>query len=209
VRDHGLVNDSRHAFLSSAESFVALVGSIQVAELASPGLGDWDLRSLVGHTSRSLVTVETYLDQPADAVEVPTAADYYLLIAASGAASGDAVVERGRQAGAALGDDPAGHVRDLAERASVKLAAYDASYALTTIAGGMVLGEYLRTRTFELVVHGLDIARASGVEPAYDEGALVDAATLAAEVAVRSGHGPTLLAALTGRGELPAGYSIV
>jgi hypothetical protein len=209
VGDHGVVNDSRHAFLSSAESFVAQVGSLPVDVLAGPGLGDWDLRSLVGHTSRSLVTVETYLDQPADAVEVPTAADYYLLIAATGAASGDAVAERGRAAGAALDDDPAGFVRDLAARVRAKLEAYDDAYVLTTIAGGMVLGEYLRTRTFELVVHGLDIGRACGAEPAFDESGLVDATSLAAEVTVRSGHGPTLLAALTGRGGLPAGFSIV
>jgi uncharacterized protein (TIGR03083 family) len=203
------VIDSRRSFLSAADAFVGQVGSIPGAELTGPGLGEWDLRALVGHTSRSLVTVETYLDQPADAVEVPTAVDYYLMIAASGAASGDAVVERGRQAGAALGDDPAGFVTELAARVRAKLERYDESYVLHTIAGGMVLGEYLRTRTFELVVHCLDIARACGVEPAYDDAALVDAATLAAEVAARSGQGPVLLDALTGRGALPAGFSIV
>ena len=26
-----------------------------------PGLGEWDIRALVGHTSRSLLTVEIYL----------------------------------------------------------------------------------------------------------------------------------------------------
>jgi uncharacterized protein (TIGR03083 family) len=204
-----VVIDSRHAFLSAAESFIAQVGSLPVAELARPGLGDWDLRSLVGHTSRSLVTVDTYLDQPADAVEVPNAAAYYLWIAATGAASGGAVVERGRQAGAALGDDPAGFVGDLAARVADKLVGYDASYVLNTIAGGMVLGEYLRTRTFELVVHGLDIGRACGVEPSFDESALVDAASLAAEVAARSGQGPALLAAPTGRASLPRDFTIV
>ncbi|WP_151081966.1 maleylpyruvate isomerase N-terminal domain-containing protein [Nocardioides cynanchi] len=203
------MNDSRHAYLSSLESFVAQVGSVPVAELTCPGLGDWDLRSLVGHTSRSLVTVETYLDQPAEVVEVPTAADYYLQIAATGAASGDAVVERGRVAGAALGDDPARFVRDLATRVRIKLEGYDATYALSTIAGGMLLGEYLRTRTFELVVHGLDIGRACGVRPALGEDALLDAAGLAAEVAVRSGKGPDLLVALTGRGALPTGFTVV
>jgi uncharacterized protein (TIGR03083 family) len=203
------VTDSRSTFLSAAGTFVAQVSELPLGGLDGPGLGDWDLRSLVGHTSRSLVTVETYLDRPAEAVEVPTAADYYLLIAATGAASGDAVVERGRRAGAALGDDPAGFVVELAERVRAKLEQYDASYLLTTIAGGMPLGEYLRTRTFELVVHGLDIGRACGVEPAFDESALVDAATLAAEVSVRSGLGPRLLAALTGRGELAPGFSVV
>jgi hypothetical protein len=201
--------DSSKTFLSAAACFVGQVAAIPVDRLAGPGLGTWDLRSLVGHTSRSLVTVETYLDQPAETLEVPTAADYYRLIAESGAASGDAVVERGRQAGAALGDDPAGFVSDVAARVRAKLERYDASYVLTTIAGGMPLGQYLRTRTFELVVHSLDIGRACGVEATLDESALMDAAALATEVAVRSGQGPALLAALTGRGVLPAGFSVV
>ena len=90
-----------------------------------------------------------------------------------------------------------------------RLAAYDDGYLLTTIAGGMRLGEYLRTRIFELVVHGLDIAEACGVDPGFAEEPLVDAATLAAEVAARSGRAPGVLLALTGRGALPPDFTIV
>ena len=78
--------------------------------LAGPGLGAWDLRSLVGHTCRSLVTVETYLDQPAADIEVATAPDYYVAIAPALAGEGPEIVERGRQAGLALGADPASYV---------------------------------------------------------------------------------------------------
>ena len=42
-----------------------------------PGLGEWDVRSLVGHTSRALLTVETYLSRPAEVVEVESTAEYY------------------------------------------------------------------------------------------------------------------------------------
>ncbi|MGA8246856.1 MAG: maleylpyruvate isomerase N-terminal domain-containing protein [Nocardioides sp.] len=201
--------DSRSSFLSAADSYVGQVARIPLDGLAGPGLGEWDLRSLVGHASRSLVTVETYLDQPAPEAVVRDAADYYARIAARGAATGTAVVERGRLAGTALGDDPASFVRDLAARVRGRLVRYDSSYVLTTIAGGMTLGEYLRTRTFELVVHGLDIAAASGVVAEYDAEALADAATLAAEVAVRTGRGPEVLLALTGRAALPAAFSVV
>jgi hypothetical protein len=203
------MTDRRSAFLSAASSFVAQVARIPVAHFTDPGLGDWDLRALVGHASRSLVTVETYLDSPAVEVVVPTSADYYLAIAGVTGADGPAVVERGRQAGLALGDDPTGFVRDLAARVVEKLAAYDDAYALTTIAGGMRLEEYLRTRTFELVVHGFDIAAACGVDPDVASEPLIDAATLAAEVAVRAGRGPALLMALTGRSRLPEPFSIV
>ena len=80
---------------------------------------------------------------------------------------------------------------------------------LTTIAGGMRLEEYLRTRTFELVVHGLDLGEASGIAPAFAQEALVDATTLAAEVAALTGRAPELLLAVTGRGALPEGFSVV
>jgi mycothiol maleylpyruvate isomerase-like protein len=201
--------DSRSSFLAAAARFVAQVAAIPLDALPGPGLGDWDLRSLVGHASRSLVTVETYLDQPAEAVAVPTAADYYLAIAATLGSGDPAIVEGGRQAGAALGADPASYVRDLAVRVDAKLAAYDDGYLLTTIAGGMRLDEYLRTRTFELVVHGLDISAACGADPAFEEEPLVDATTLAAEVAARSGRGPELLLAVTGRASLRADFTVV
>ena len=203
------MTDSRRTFLSAADSYVAQVARIPADTLTGPGLGDWDLRSLVGHASRSLVTVETYLDQPAETVDVETAAGYYVAIARTGGANGPAVVERGRQAGLALGDDPAAYVAGLADRVRTKVERYDASYALTTIAGGMRLEEYLRTRTFELVVHGHDIAAVSGVTPDLEDTALVDAATLAAEVAVMTGRGADLLLAATGRRPLPAGFSVV
>ena len=203
------MTDSRRTFLSAADSYVAQVARIPADTLAGPGLGDWDLRSLVGHASRSLVTVETYLDQPATEVVVPTAAGYYLAIADAVAAGGAEIVERGRQAGLALGDEPATYVAELADRVREKLAGHDAAYVLTTIAGSMRLEEYLRTRTFELVVHGLDIGRASGMAPAFAQEALVDAATLAAEVAARTERGPELLLAVTGRGTLPQGFSVV
>jgi len=68
-------------------------------------LGEWDIRALVGHASRYFLTVETYLARPAAAVDVASAADYFR--ATRLATAGAAVAERGRDAGTALGDDPA------------------------------------------------------------------------------------------------------
>src|SRR5919199_1288741 len=53
-------HESRRAFADAADWFVrtaALVGE----RWGEPGLGEWDVRALVGHTSRSFLTVETYL----------------------------------------------------------------------------------------------------------------------------------------------------
>src|SRR5215217_7053684 len=69
-------DDSRRAFADAAGWFVrttAIVGD----RWAEPGLGEWDVRALVGHTSRSLLTVEAYLARPADTAEIPSAADYF------------------------------------------------------------------------------------------------------------------------------------
>ena len=50
-------DDSRRAFADATAWFVrttTLVGD----RWGRPGLGEWDVRALVGHTSRSLLTVE-------------------------------------------------------------------------------------------------------------------------------------------------------
>jgi uncharacterized protein (TIGR03083 family) len=203
------VPDSRTTFLDAADAFVDQVAAIGADQLDGPGLGDWDLRSLVGHAARSLVTVETYLDQPAAEVAVPSAPAYYQAIAGMLRAGGAEIVDRGREAGLALGDDPAASVHDLAARVRAKLTGFEPTFVLTTIAGGMPLEEYLRTRTFELVVHGLDIERACGVAQDCGQGALADSATLAAEVAVQAGRGAELLLALTGRARFAEDFSVV
>ena len=51
-------------YLEAAASFADLVASLPPA-LSGPGLGHWDLRALVGHTARSLVTVSEYIRRPA------------------------------------------------------------------------------------------------------------------------------------------------
>ncbi len=200
--------DSFTTYRSAVETFVRQVGALPPERLAGPGLGRWDLRALVGHTSRSLVTVDTYLDQPAERVEIATAAEYYVA-AMSAATDPEAVAARGRQAGVALGADPAWFVRDLADRVLARLEQHAPDYVLSTIAGAMRLEEYLRTRTFELVVHGLDTTRATGVEATYDDTVLLDATTLAAELAVVRGQASAVLLALTGRDVLPPGFSLL
>ncbi|MGZ5364794.1 MAG: mycothiol maleylpyruvate isomerase, partial [Mycobacterium sp.] len=47
-------------FTSAARSFAALVHEIPAGAWGEPGLGEWDVRALVGHTSRSLTTVRSY-----------------------------------------------------------------------------------------------------------------------------------------------------
>jgi hypothetical protein len=68
---------------------------------------------------------------------------------------------------------------------------------------------WLTTRTFELAVHGLDLADAAGLPASVPHEVLVDAVTLAARVGVEVGDGATVLLALTGRHALPAGFCVL
>jgi len=201
--------DARAVFLDAAATVADLVARIPAGAWDGPGLGVWDLRALVGHTSRSLVTVSTYLAQRAPAVEVPTPEAYYAAIARTGGATGEAVAQRGIAAGAALGDDPAAAFRALRDDAADVLGRTGDDEVVPTVAGGMRVRDYLPTRIFELAVHGADIGAATGLPVAFAPAVLADAAVLAARVSVELGRGPELLAALTGRGALPPGFSVV
>ncbi len=181
--------ESVTTFESAARSFAGLVHRITVDQWDGPGLGDWELRSLVGHASRSLITVSTYLQTSADREDIATPQEYYAWTADYMSKAGaEAVAERGRQAGRDLGPDP----------------------LIAVIDGlGLRLHTYLPTRTFELAVHGLDIARATGLSLNLADDVLDEATTLAARIAVVTGRGGELLTAVTGRSALPPGFSVV
>ena len=191
-------------YLEAARSFADLVASLP-SPLSGPGLGDWDLRALVGHASRSLVTVSECLRRPASSVDLETAADYVAGLAA--VANDPGVNRRGVEAGEMLGDDPAGAVRLLLDEVVADLARANPDQLVTTYAGGMRLRDYLPTRSFELVVHGLDIAAAVPARWTPPPAALSEALHLAAEVALRHGEGSLMLRLVTGRE--PGGLSVV
>ena len=199
-------DDARRAFADAAQWFVrttALVGD----RWDRPGLGEWDVRALVGHTSRALLTVEAYLARPAAAVEVASAADYFR--ATRAAAADAAVAARGRDAGSALGTDPAAAVAEIAARVLPLVDAQDGTALVTTIAGGMRLADYLPTRTFELAVHTADLAAALGLPLDLPATAAAQALSVVADLAVTDGLAGPLLLAATGRPGLPAGFSVL
>lgn len=161
-----------------------------------PGLGTWTVRELAGHANRAHTTVEEYLRDP----RPPEPPD-------SGYFRPEAIAERGRQAVASLGDDPAAAVAADSARAVALVEATPLDAALGSPMGTTTLGGYLPSRVAELAIHGLDLARATGGDllppPSVLEEALVFVARRAA------GHqGAAVLRALTGRGQLPAGYSV-
>ncbi|WBM79755.1 maleylpyruvate isomerase N-terminal domain-containing protein [Cryobacterium breve] len=209
-------NESRNAYRDAAAWFLGTTAAI-TDQWERVALGEWTVRDLVGHTSRSLLTVESYLaagrevsGDPGNSppVEIASAVDYYAVI---GVGAGDpaAVAERGRAAGRALGAEPAASVAGIVGRvlAEVDDASGD-EYVLTPF-GGMPLADYLPTRVFELAVHGLDLAVSLGIPPTVPESAVSIAVHLVGDLAVRGGRGPDLLLAATGRGPLPPGFSVL
>lgn len=197
---------SRTAFTDAAGWFVrtaALVGD----RWDRPGLGVWDVRALVGHTSRALITVETYLARPASSVAIASAAGYFQ--ATRAAAADAAVASRGRDAGTALGTDPATAVAQIATRVVALTSGCGGTELVTTIAGGMRLGDYLPTRTFELAIHTADLAVVLGVSPEIPGTAAAEALAIVADLAIADGLAGPLLLAATGRSVLPAGFSVL
>jgi uncharacterized protein (TIGR03083 family) len=206
--------DFRRTYRAAAVSFAQLVSEIPAGRWGSPGLGDWTLRDLVGHTvSSALRQVPEVLGTPAEDLAATSAEAYWGFVrtvpAEVLAAHTDMSAKDARETGAALGDDPGETIRHLIGRATATLAAVGDDDLVATPVGGMRVRDYLPTRTFELAVHGMDIAAAAGLDFAQSPDVLAEAAAQAARIAVTNGDGEALLRALTGRAALPPGFTVV
>jgi len=206
--------DYRRTYRAAAVSFADLVSRLPADRWDGPGLGDWSLRELVGHTAGSaLRQVPPVLATTGGALTLGTPQDYWafarsappeLYAAATAASSVDA-----RETGDWLGADAAVRVGELAGHATAALAAAGDDDVVTTAAGGMRVRDWLPTRTFELVVHGMDVAAAAEVSFDLPPEVLAEAVLLASRIAVAVGDGGLVLRALTGRGALPEHFSVV
>ena len=198
----------REACRQAAEFFLGVVAQVPEDRWDSPSLGIWTVRDLVGHTCRALTTVETYLDQPGQVVEIRRPVDYFIRTMES-LGDPDAVAERGRQAGRSLGQRPAMAVREVAQRVLTGLERATGSAILGTPIGGMRLMDYLPTRIFELTIHTLDLASAIGAPREPPQAPMEVTLHLLAALALESGKGPVLALASTGRRPLPEGFNLV
>ncbi|SDF67198.1 TIGR03083 family protein [Lentzea fradiae] len=205
---------AQDTFTAAARAFTGLVETVPADRLSAPGLGEWTVRDLIGHTvSAGLAAVADGLGRPAATEDLTTPESYYALARTAGpdvleAAVAASAADAGAW-GARLGERPADHVRPLADRAVAAVAAAGPDALVTTAGGGMRLACWLPTRTFELVVHGMDVANATGARLGLPVDVLAEAAGLAARLAAVTGDGRRVLLALTGRSGLPEGFSVV
>lgn len=210
------VDAAKRELRGAAFGFSQLVGRLGDGDWGRPALGEWDVRSLVGHTSRALSTIEVYLTKAPTGPRTEGPVEYYLRMLSSVTDPEErrrldgAVAERGREAGVALGDDPALRVERLVERVVDLVDRTPGDALLGTPAGTMTLAAYLPTRTFELAVHSLDLARSTGLDvPPGLLPAIASSCALAGALAGRLPSAPDLLLLLTGRTGLPDHLSVL
>ncbi|HUA95171.1 MAG TPA: maleylpyruvate isomerase N-terminal domain-containing protein [Acidimicrobiales bacterium] len=201
---------------AAAGGFSELVGQLGAEDWERPGLGEWDVRGLVGHTSRALSTIETYLGKETAGPLTQGPVAYYLKVLSTATDPEErrrldaSVAERGREAGASLGDDPALGVSQLLERIVGLVDRTPRDALLATPAGTMTLADYLPTRTFELAVHSLDLARCTGLDvPSGLLPAVTSSCVLAGELAGALPAAPDLLLLWCGRTGLPDHLTIL
>jgi len=173
-------------FHEASDWFLAVVRSVDRSQWDDGGLGEWNVRELVGHASRAYITIEEYL-QPAGAIDVESAADYF------------------RRA------IPGPEVNvDIAARAFAVIEQAPVGAVCVSRGGTLSLADFLATRVVELTIHGLDLVVALGLdgdqaEP--PEPASRIAVIVLAALAAQPSSG-VLLRALTGRVPLPQGFSV-
>ena len=202
-------------FEDSARSFLELISRIKPDQWERPGLGTWTVRSLAGHTMRAITTVNDYLATDPPPTATCEDAEAYLLGNASGSSApasetNAAIAERGVVAGELLAASSSAELTQQLDRVLAMIAAQPSGRIVSVHGGRSIrLSDYLRNRNFELVVHSLDLARATGIEHRIPSRSVEDAAALAARVAVRQGRGQEFLLALAGRVPLSATFTVV
>lgn len=186
---------SSAAFRDASRLFADTVALVPPGAWGDPGLGTWSVRELVAHANRANTTIVEYVEHP----RPPEPSGYF---------TEEAIAARGRADAASLGDNPASTVKSASEAA---ISLVDRSAPEATVgspAGTLTLARYLPSRTAELAVHVLDLASAIGSDARLPSHIVTEVLLFAARRAAALPSAQETLLALTGRGPLPAGYSI-
>ena len=200
--------DIRETYLEAGEYFASIVDQVDIDDWDSPALGEWCIRDLAGHTYRSFTTVLSYSLKPADKLDLERPVDYFLE-AQKVLADPKHLAERGRAAGLEIIDDPRMMVRGFAMYVKNKLLELPDDFILKSPFGGIRLIDYLPTRTFELIIHTMDLAKSVGVVSDPPEAGMEATIDIIGQMALSRGYASDLILSVTGRGQLPAGFSVL
>lgn len=195
-------NDYRSALSAAVVQVADLIAP--VVDFTIPALGVWDLAGLVGHFLRAVRTPLSYLGEPEPAGSVLPGAAHYVAAYldrrdTDPAAVDESVAARGTSEIAGDLHHPREVLLEEASRLDAALSTTPPDRLIGTPFGALRLGDYLRTRSLEIVVHGGDIARALGTTWSPPQTLVADALSLLGEVSLLRGSALDLVGALTGR----------
>ncbi|WP_326698852.1 maleylpyruvate isomerase family mycothiol-dependent enzyme [Streptomyces sp. NBC_01754] len=174
------VSRTRTAVLAQFGHLRDAVCALTPEQLAGPsGLGEWTVRDLAAHITAALERVSGALESPEPAGGREPRLGL-LEWAATTAGRGREIAGDARALAEAVPD--LGALYDgTAERFARLVSGAAADRLVTTRAGTMRLGDFLVTRTVELVVHTDDLNRAAGLDIPYDRQALAACTRLLAD----------------------------
>ncbi len=193
-------SDEFHIFSMACQQFKEEVSLITPIDWEKPGLGNWDVKSLVGHAFRALTTLENYLEGTAPSSKtLKNAASYFIIANLSDPKVNEGIEKRGIESAQMLGDDPISKIEESISKVDSLLLSVDSHTLLNTPFGAMDILDYLDTRSFELVVHSLDISKVISRSIKFKTELLNFVWKLLGEIAIEKGICEDLLLNITGR----------
>lgn len=148
-------------FCAAAERFDLVAATVHPELFDRPGLGTWTVLQLLAHTSRAASTFVLAAAAPIEGdAECSALRDYFRRALGSAPDIHDQIARRGAEAVGSLGADPVAGARRIVAEGATAVTRADLDLVVNTAAGRMRLGDYLVTRTFELLVHTADLEAA-------------------------------------------------
>ncbi|MFD0022827.1 sterol carrier family protein [Streptomyces sp. NPDC058382] len=170
---------TRAAVLAQFAHVRRAVGSLTPQQLDGPsGLGDWTVRELAVHLTMALSHVSRNLELPEPTLAKP---EVTLLEWPFSTAGRAARIADDTTALAAGRPDVETLYGEVADRFEARVSGVSEDRLLPTRVGAMRLGDFLVTRTVELVVHTYDLNQAAGLDIPYDRQALAACTRLLAD----------------------------
>ncbi|MFJ6696896.1 sterol carrier family protein [Streptomyces sp. NPDC091272] len=167
---------TRAAVLAQFGHVREIVGGLREEQLDRPAaLGEWTVRELAAHMSMAVGSLVRALREPAPGRAEVSLAQWPF---ATGTHAGQIADDSSRLAASAPVAELYARVAD--EVAQVLPGAEDDRIVATRV-GAMRFGDFLVTRTVELVVHSDDLARATGLVVPFDRQALAACTRLLAD----------------------------
>nr|WSW67956.1 maleylpyruvate isomerase family mycothiol-dependent enzyme [Streptomyces sp. NBC_00995] len=161
---------TRAAVLAQFSQVRSAVSTLTPQQLAGPsGLGAWTVRELAVHLTMALSHVSRNLELPEPALAKP---EVTLLQWPFSTADRAGRIADDTAALAAAHPDVEALYAEVADRFEALVSGVSEDRLLTTRVGAMRLGDFLVTRTVELVVHTYDLNEATGLGVPYDRQAL-------------------------------------